>query len=209
LFYYFLQILRTTNKKIDHWYSLLWRIYWEKNFSFFYWWLQTHEKLDIPKWVYHNLWVKFRFTLLMSYFVPTFDKLFQNPINISIKEETNQIIKMLMLWNEEKQKIENKKQQKEKRIQDVVEVVSSNTFASIQQVSEDNLKEFLVLILCLCIQIKKSKWESLSNEKRKERELKQTNKLTEWEFQLVLDQCQCEVHIEKQFHKQQPLFNSY
>jgi hypothetical protein len=30
------------------------------------------------------------------------------------------------------------------RIQDVVEVVSSNTFASIQQVSEDNLKGFLV-----------------------------------------------------------------
>jgi hypothetical protein len=43
------------------------------------------------------------------------------------------------------------KKQKE-RIQDVVEVVSSNTFASIQQVSEDNLKEFLVSILHLCIQ---------------------------------------------------------
>jgi hypothetical protein len=40
---------------------------------------------------------------------------------------------------------------------DVVEVVSSNTFASIQQVSEDNLKEFLVSILCLYIQMKKSK----------------------------------------------------
>jgi hypothetical protein len=46
---------------------------------------------------------------------------------------------------------------KKGRIQDVVEVVSSNTFASIQQVSEDNLKEFLVSILCLCIQIKKTK----------------------------------------------------
>jgi hypothetical protein len=45
-----------------------------------------------------------------------------------------------------------KTNKKEKRIQDVVEVVSSNTFASIQQVSEDNLKEFLVSILCLCIQ---------------------------------------------------------
>jgi hypothetical protein len=42
------------------------------------------------------------------------------------------------------------------RIQDVVEVVSSNTFALIQQVSEDNLKEFLVSILCLCIQLKQS-----------------------------------------------------
>jgi predicted peroxiredoxin len=55
-------------------------------------------------------------------------------------------------------KNEMKKQKtKEERIQDVVEVVSSNTFASIQQVSEDNLKEFLVSILCLCIQMKKSK----------------------------------------------------
>jgi hypothetical protein len=45
-------------------------------------------------------------------------------------------------------KTENKRRE---RIQDVVEVVSSNTFASIQQVSEDNLKEFLVSILCLCI----------------------------------------------------------
>jgi hypothetical protein len=54
--------------------------------------------------------------------------------------------------------MKNKKyKQKRKGIQDVVEVVSSNTFASIQQVSEDNLKEFLVSILCLCIQIKKSK----------------------------------------------------
>jgi hypothetical protein len=49
--------------------------------------------------------------------------------------------------------MKNKKyKQKRKGIQDVVEVVSSNTFASIQQVSEDNLKEFLVSILCLCIQ---------------------------------------------------------
>jgi prenyltransferase beta subunit len=49
---------------------------------------------------------------------------------------------------------ETKKQktkQREWKIQDVVEVVSSNTFASIQQVSEDNLKESLVSILCLCI----------------------------------------------------------
>jgi hypothetical protein len=45
----------------------------------------------------------------------------------------------------------NRNKQRE-RIQDVVEVVSSNTFASIQQVSEDNLKEFLVSILHLCIQ---------------------------------------------------------
>jgi hypothetical protein len=52
-----------------------------------------------------------------------------------------------------------------RRIQDVVEVLSSNTFASIQQVSEDNLKEFLVSILCLCIKMKKSKMRSLSNEK--------------------------------------------
>jgi hypothetical protein len=49
-----------------------------------------------------------------------------------------------------KQKHRNKNNKE--RIQDVVEVVSSNTFASIQQVSEDNLKEFLVSILCLCIQ---------------------------------------------------------
>jgi hypothetical protein len=56
-------------------------------------------------------------------------------------------------------KIETKKtKNRKKRIQDVVWVVSSNnTFASTQQVSEDNLKEFLVSILCLCIQIKKSK----------------------------------------------------
>jgi hypothetical protein len=47
---------------------------------------------------------------------------------------------------------EKTKTTKEKRMQDVVEVVSSNTFASIQQVSEDNVKEFLVSILCLCIQ---------------------------------------------------------
>jgi hypothetical protein len=55
----------------------------------------------------------------------------------------------------------NKKQEtkNKERIQDVVEVVSSNTFASIQQVSEDNLKEFLVSILCLCIQIKMIKNE--------------------------------------------------
>jgi hypothetical protein len=45
-------------------------------------------------------------------------------------------------------KTENKRRE---RIQDVVEVVSSNTFASIQQVSEDNLMEFSVSILCLCI----------------------------------------------------------
>jgi hypothetical protein len=44
--------------------------------------------------------------------------------------------------------------------------------------------------------------------KVKERELKQ-KKLTEWESKLVLDQDWNEVHIEKQFHKQQPLFNSY
>jgi tRNA A37 threonylcarbamoyladenosine dehydratase len=44
-----------------------------------------------------------------------------------------------------------KTNKKRERIQDVVEVVCSNTFASIQQVSEDNLKEFLVSILDLCI----------------------------------------------------------
>jgi hypothetical protein len=54
-------------------------------------------------------------------------------------------------------KKQKQKQNQRERIQDVVEVVSSNTFASIQQVSEDNLKEFLVSILCLCIQMKKSK----------------------------------------------------
>jgi hypothetical protein len=48
---------------------------------------------------------------------------------------------------------------------------------------------------------KKENWNKQTN--------KQTNKLTEWEMQLDLDQCQCEIHIEKQFHKQQPLFNSY
>jgi hypothetical protein len=50
-----------------------------------------------------------------------------------------------------------------------------------------------------------------SNEKSKldvcqmksERKLKQTNKLTEWELRLSLDPCQCEVQVEKQFHKQQ------
>jgi hypothetical protein len=49
------------------------------------------------------------------------------------------------------------KKQKIKRetVQDVVEVVSSNTFASIQQVSEDNLKEFLVSRSCFCILEKK------------------------------------------------------
>jgi hypothetical protein len=70
--------------------------------------------------------------------LPTFHKSFQNPINISIKEETNQIVELICVCEMKKQKI-----------QDVVEVVSSNTFASIQQVSEDNLKEFLVSILCL------------------------------------------------------------
>jgi hypothetical protein len=60
---------------------------------------------------------------------------------------------------------------RKKRIQDVVEVVSSNTFASIQQVFEDNLKESLVSILCLCIQ--KSK-----NQNERKRKLKQTNKQT-------------------------------
>jgi hypothetical protein len=44
----------------------------------------------------------------------------------------------------------NKRKTKE-RIQDVVEVVSSNTFASTLEVPEDNLKEFLVSILHLCI----------------------------------------------------------
>jgi hypothetical protein len=54
-------------------------------------------------------------------------------------------------------KRERNENEKRNRIRDVVEVLSSNTFASIQQVSEDNLKEFLVSILHLCIQMKKSK----------------------------------------------------
>jgi hypothetical protein len=61
----------------------------------------------------------------------------------------------------------NKQNKTKKRIQDVVEVVSSNTFASIQQVSEDNLKVLLVSILHLCIQMKKSKMRSLSSERKK------------------------------------------
>jgi hypothetical protein len=97
--------------------------------------------------------------------VPTFQELFQNPINISIKEEKNQIVEFV--WNKETKKRE--------RIQDVVEVVSSNTFASIQQVSEDNLKELLVSILHLCIQMKRSKWEICQNKKwKKENWNKQT-----------------------------------
>jgi hypothetical protein len=43
------------------------------------------------------------------------------------------------------------KKQKKKKIQDVVEVVPSNTFASVVEVSEENLKELLVPIFCLCI----------------------------------------------------------
>jgi hypothetical protein len=62
-------------------------------------------------------------------------------------------------------KKQEQKQKREKRIQDVVEVVSSNTFASIQQVSEDNLKEFWVSNRYLCIQNENIKMRSLSNEK--------------------------------------------
>jgi F0F1-type ATP synthase gamma subunit len=43
------------------------------------------------------------------------------------------------------------KKTERERIQDVVEVLSSNTFASIQRVSEDNLKEFLVSRTDPCI----------------------------------------------------------
>jgi hypothetical protein len=47
---------------------------------------------------------------------------------------------------------EIEKEKQRERIQDVVEVVSSNTFASILEVSEDNLSESLVSRNCLCIQ---------------------------------------------------------
>jgi hypothetical protein len=79
-------------------------------------------------------------------------------------------------------KREMKQRRERRRIQDVVEVVFSNTFASVLQVFEDNLKEFLVSILCLCIQIKneKIKMRSLSNERERKRieTNKQTNKQT-------------------------------
>jgi hypothetical protein len=52
-----------------------------------------------------------------------------------MKEETDRIVELIC--NE-------MKKQKTKRIQDVVEVVPSNTFSSIQQVSEHNSKVFLV-----------------------------------------------------------------
>jgi hypothetical protein len=83
-----------------------------------------------------------------QFIVPTLNKLFQNPTNISKSRKKN-INSLSFCQSNEKNKTKTKQRE---RIQDVVEVVSSNTFASIQQVSEDNLKEFLVSILCLCIQ---------------------------------------------------------
>jgi hypothetical protein len=47
------------------------------------------------------------------------------------------------------ERLKKRREREKKRIQDVVQAFSSNTIASIQQVSEDNLKEFLVSILCL------------------------------------------------------------
>jgi hypothetical protein len=64
----------------------------------------------------------------------------------------NQKRKRSNCWLQIKKQKQKQKQKQRAKIQDVAEVVSSNTFSSIQQVSEDNLKEFLVSILCLCIQ---------------------------------------------------------
>jgi predicted peroxiredoxin len=105
------------------------------------------EKKQIIKW--RKLYAKK--TISVDSTVPTLYKLFQNPINISNqgRNKSNHSVVCHVVKSTNKMK--------RKRIQDVVEVVSSNTFASVLQVSEDNLKEFLVSILCLCIQTKKSK----------------------------------------------------
>jgi endonuclease/exonuclease/phosphatase (EEP) superfamily protein YafD len=110
-------------------------------------------------------------------------------------------------WNEKTNGKQNKKTKKQRetkqkdKIQDVVEVVSSNTFASTQQVSEDNLKEFLVPILHLCIftnQIIVSVIVHVSTKHEKDRI---HNKFTKFSLQHQIHLCLCEVHIVQQFHK--------
>jgi hypothetical protein len=102
----------------------------------------------------------------------------------------------------------NKQNEKRKRIQDVVEVVSSNnTFASIQQVSEDNLKELLCQSLISVFKNEKIEMRVCQMKVKVKIELKQTNKQTNTPNEncnLIWIECQHEVHIEKQFHKQHP-----
>jgi hypothetical protein len=180
----------TTYDQISHhWYPLFW-------FCLFEFCLKMCEEFLIFEICWSNK------IPIKSIFL-TLHKLFQNPINISIKEETNQIFELT--WNEK-----NKEQRERYR----------TLLRLFPPTHLHQFNKFLRTIWrnCWCQSfVSVIKWND-QNEKFVKRKVKrkrietnkQTNKHTEWELQLDLDQCQCEVHVEKQFHKQQqPLFNSY
>jgi hypothetical protein len=122
------------------------------------------------------------------FIVLTLNKLFQNPINITIKEETNQIVNIK--WRKQKQTDKKEKEDTGRCWGCFFQHICINSTSFWGQ--SEGISGVNPLSL---YSNQKIKWKV----KRKKIETnKQTNKQTHrWELQLDMDQCQCEVHIEK------------